>query len=104
MATQQQQQQPPHSNYTKIDDGDDLPNAAESAEVRNPLAPPSTPEQLRHEQLRQPLAAPEDEADGSKFRAVVAAVRCMVGPGHCTSRRASQTPASRAASRASPSP
>ena len=80
MATQQQQQQPPHSNYTKIDDGDDLPNAAESAEVRNPLAPPSTPEQLRHEQLRQPLAAPEDEADGSKFRAVVAVVRCMVGP------------------------
>jgi len=57
-----------------------LPNAAESAEVRNPLAPPSTPEQLRHEQLRQPLAAPEDEADGSKFRAVVAVVRCMVGP------------------------
>ena len=81
------QQQPPSRNYTHLDAAADETVAAErgtaedgATEVRNPLAPPtSEPPRSAAEPLQPPIE-PEEEPDGSKFRAVVAVVRCMVGP------------------------
>jgi proton-coupled amino acid transporter len=81
------QQQPPSRNYTHLDAAADDAVAAErgtaengTTEVRNPLAPPtSEPPRSAAEPLQPPIE-PEEEPDGSKFRAVVAVVRCMVGP------------------------
>ena len=76
------QQQAPSRNYTHLDAAADEAVAAErgtvesgTTEVRNPLAPP-TSEPPRS--AAEPLQPPEDEEpDGSKFRAVVAVVRCL---------------------------
>ena len=68
--------QPP-ATYTNLQ-----PAAEEDGtiETRNPLAPP-TSEPTTPTGAAEPLQPPEDEEpDGSKFRAVVAVVRCMVGP------------------------
>ena len=81
MASQQQPPQPP-ATYTN------LQAAAEdgAVETRNPLAPPpptgaDEPRPTGAAEPLQPPIEPEDEeSDGSKFRAVVAVVRCMVGP------------------------
>ena len=70
-------QQPPQAGtYTNLQ-----PAAEEdgTVETRNPLAPPLTTP-TSPEELLQPPIEPDEEPDGSKFRAVVAVVRCMVGP------------------------
>ena len=80
------QQQAPSRNYTHLDAAADAAVAAErgtvesgTTEVRNPLAPPtSEPPRSAAEPLQPPIEP--EEPDGSKFRAVVAVVRCMVGP------------------------
>ena len=73
MASAQPSQ--PAGTYTNLQ-----PAAEEdgTVETRNPLAPPTTP--TSPQEPLQPPTEPEEEPDGSKFRAVVAVVRCMVGP------------------------
>ena len=71
------QPQAPAGTYTNLQ-----PAAEEdgTVETRNPLAPPtSEPPRSAAEPLQPPIES-EEEPDGSKFRAVVAVVRCMVGP------------------------
>ena len=66
----------PAGTYTNLQ-----PAAEEdgTVETRNPLAPPTS--EPTTPTSAEPLQPPEDEEpDGSKFRAIVAVVRCMVGP------------------------
>ena len=71
------QPQPPAGTYTNLQ-----PAAEEdgTVETRNPLAPPTSEPPRSAAEPLQPPTEPDEEPDGSKFRAVVAVVRCMVGP------------------------